>query len=345
MLPSSSSRKLVAVLVAVAVVWFLKASRPVTMPLAFALFFAVLFEPVRQWLARRVPGPAALGLTFLLALGVLGLFGWGVYEAADQAVSGLGDYRGQFENLRSQAEGLLANAGVEPGAAPGVEAANGLVRGLVLNVWSVAGYLVLVLALLALALSEVPEWGRKLRDRFDDPVPDEAMGIAGRIAHQVRRFVVVQAFTSVLTGVLTGLFCWAMGVDLAFAWGLLAGVLNFVPTLGSIVAVVPPSLFALLQFGLGWQAPVVLVGLGLIQIVLGAYVDPKLQGRYLELSPLVVLVAITFWGWLWGIPGAFIAVPLTAAAVVAFGEFRETRWLHRLLTRDPSPGPSPEETA
>jgi predicted PurR-regulated permease PerM len=128
-----------------------------------------------------------------------------------------------------------------------------------------------------------------------------------------------------------------MGLDLAVLWGLLAGILNFIPTIGSIVSVIPPALFALLQFGVGWQAPAVLVGIGLIQIVLGAYVDPKLQGRYLELSAFVVLVSITFWGWAWGLAGAFIAVPLTAALVVALGEFEETEWVARLLTRDTPP--------
>jgi predicted PurR-regulated permease PerM len=334
------SRRLLAVLVAVATVWFLIESRPVTMPLAFALFFAVLFEPVRRRLADVMPQAAAVGLTFLLAVAVLALFGWAVYAAADQAVTGLQDYGDEFERLRGRVQAFLADAGL--GGSAGGGAADGAIRGvartLVGDVWSVLGYTVLVYALLALALSEVPAWGHKLRTRFDHPIPGDVLDTTGRIAGQVRRFVVVQAFTSVLTGVLTGLFCWLVGVDLAFTWGLLAGVLNFVPTVGSIAAVVPPTAFALFQFGLGWEPAVVLLGLAAIQLVLGAYVDPKLQGRYLELSAFVVLVAITFWAWVWGIPGAFIAVPLTAAVVVAFGEFEGTRWLHRLLTRDRPPG-------
>lgn len=329
-------RRLLAVLVAVAVVWFLMASKPVTMPLAFALFFVTLFDPVRRRLADVVPPALAAGLTFLLALVALGLFGWAVYEAAEQAVEGLSAYQGQFEDLQARAQTFLADVGLGGrmgGGAP-AEAVQQAARSLIGNLWSVAGYTVLVLALLALALSEVPGWAHKLRVRFDHPVSSETIETTTRIAKQVQRFVLVQAFTSVLTGVLTAAFCWVFGLDLWLTWGLLAGVLNFIPTLGSIAAVVPPTAFAVFQFGPGWEAPVVLLGLGVIQIVLGAYVDPKLQGRYLELSAFVVLIAITFWAWVWGIPGAFIAVPLTAAAVVAFGEFEETEWLHRLLTRD-----------
>lgn len=332
--PASSSRRLIAVLVAVAAIWFLRVSEPVTMPLAFALFFVVLLDPVRQRLAGWMPQGAAVGLAFLLALVLLGLFGWGLYEAADLAASGLSDYGDTFASLRSRAEGALSNAGVEFASGSG-GATDGLLRSAVLDVWEVAGYLVLILALLALAMSEVPEWRRKLRDRFDDPITDEALETVGRISHQVRRFFVVQAATSALTGVLVGLAAWAIGLDLAFVWGALAALLNLVPTLGSVVSVAVTTLFALLQFGVAWQPAAVFVSLALIEVTLGSYVDPKLQGHYLELSPLVVLVAITFWGWLWGVPGAFIAVPLTAAAIVAFGEFEQTRWLHSLLTRDP----------
>ena len=325
--PSPPSRRPLGVLVAVAVVWLLTASKPVAMPLAFALFFAVLLDPVRRALARRLPDAAAVGLTFLAAVGALATFVGAVTAAARQATDGLGAYGPELGALRDRLAALPVDAG-------GGGALGSAVQAAALDAWSVAGYTVLILALLALALAEVPAWGHKLRDRFGSPVSDGALDAAGRIARQVRRFVAVQALTSVVTGVLTGLFCWALGVDLPFVWGLLAGVLNVVPTLGSIVAVVPPSLFAALQFGLGWRPVVVLVGLGAIQVVIGAWLDPKLQGRYLRLSALVVLVAITFWTWAWGVAGAFIAVPLTAAVVVAFGEFDETEWLQRLLTRD-----------
>lgn len=308
------------------------------MPLAFALFFLVLLDPVRQRLAGVLPRAASVGLTFLLALLFLGLFGWGLYEAADQAASGLSAYSDTFADMKAQAQGALSNAGISLGSESGGNATEGLVRGVFLNVWEVAGYLVLVLALLALAISEVPEWRRKLRNRFDDPVTEGTLETVGRIAHQVRRFFAVQAATSALTGVLTGLVAWAFGMDLAFVWGLLAALLNLIPTLGSIVSVVITTLFALLQFGLSWQPSAVFTSLTVIEVTLGSYVDPKLQGHYLELSPFIVLVSITFWGWIWGIPGAFIAVPLTAAVIVAFGEFEQTRWLHRLLTRDPPEG-------
>ena len=109
---------------------------------------------------------------------------------------------------------------------------------------------------------------------------------------------------------------------------------HHIPTVGSIVATVVPVLFALLQFESAGMAAAVLGGLGGIQIVMGLWIDPLVQGKYLSLSPLVVLLSVTFWGWVWGIPGAFISVPLTIVVVIACRQSRETAWIARLLAGD-----------
>ena len=102
-------------------------------------------------------------------------------------------------------------------------------------------------------------------------------------------------------------------------------------TLGSLVAIFPPVLFAFIQFD-GFTMPLlVLAGVGGIQLVMGQFVDPRLEGKYLELSPLVVLFSVAFWGWMWGIAGAFIGVPITVALVIACNQFERTRWIAALL--------------
>lgn len=335
--PNRTLRRLVAVLVVIFVVAALKATKPVTMPLAFALFTVILFWPLYKRLDRRVPTGVALVVTLLAVFAVLGAFVGAIWFTVDEVLEGVGKYEQEFASLRSSVASFFGAIDGSAGSSESASLSSGRLVGfaerLASNVWSVLGYLVLVIALFTLAIVEVDRWKQKLRRRFDDPVSAGTIGTAEKVATQVQRFLLVQSFTALLTGVLTGLLCWAMGIDFALLWGLLSFVLNFIPTLGSIAAVVPPVLFAFLQYGLAWQAPVLLAGLGLIEIVLGAYVDPKLQGRYLELSALVVLVAITFWGWLWGIPGAFIAVPITAAAVLVFKHIPQTEWVARLLTR------------
>lgn len=122
-----------------------------------------------------------------------------------------------------------------------------------------------------------------------------------------------------------------MGLDFAFVWGFINFLLNYIPTLGAIIGVIPVSAFALVEFGIGIKALLVLLGISGIQIVMGIYLDPLLQGRQLSLSPLVVLFSVTFWGWLWGVPGAFIAIPITIALVIACEQYERTRWISVLL--------------
>jgi predicted PurR-regulated permease PerM len=127
-----------------------------------------------------------------------------------------------------------------------------------------------------------------------------------------------------------------LGVDFALVWGLVAFVLNYVPTLGSIVAVIPPTLLVLIFQGIG-RGVATLVGLAVIQVILGNFVDPRLQGRTLKLSPFVALLSIVFWGWVWGIPGAVLGIPMTISLIVFSQEFKSTRAIALLFgdTDDP----------
>jgi AI-2 transport protein TqsA len=129
-----------------------------------------------------------------------------------------------------------------------------------------------------------------------------------------------------------GLWIWVLGIDFAFVWGLLFFVLNFVPNIGSIVAAVPPILMAFVQFGPG-HALMLAVGLLGIEQFIGNFIDPKIQGRALQVSPAVVLVSIIFWTWAWGVPGAFLAMPITIALMMVFSQVESLQPLAILLSR------------
>jgi AI-2 transport protein TqsA len=152
------------------------------------------------------------------------------------------------------------------------------------------------------------------------------------IAWKFRRYMLIRTVVSILTGLLTWLFALAVGLDLAAAWGGLAFAFNYIPFVGSIAAVIPPVLFAFVQFE-SWQMPLlVLAGMTLIQFSIGNILDPRLEGRALAISPFVVVISIFFWGLIWGVPGAFIGVPLTIALVTVCEQFHTTCWISRLLT-------------
>jgi AI-2 transport protein TqsA len=151
------------------------------------------------------------------------------------------------------------------------------------------------------------------------------------MASRFRRYMLVRTLMSVMTGVLVWAFATLMGLPLALEWGAIAFVLNYIPFIGPFVATVLPTLYALAQFA-SWQAAVVLFsGLNLIQFAVGSYIEPRVAGNVLAMSPFVVLFAVFAWMFLWGIAGAFIGVPITIAAIAFCAQHPKSRWIADLL--------------
>ena len=137
--------------------------------------------------------------------------------------------------------------------------------------------------------------------------------------------------------VVLGILSWAImaffGMEFAVFWGVLIALLNYVPYIGSFLSVFLPAVFAILQFGNLNSVLAVMVPLSIVQFANGNFLDPYLMGNSLNLSPFVILVSLTVWSALWGIPGAFLAVPMTAVMVMIFAEFPGTRPFAVLLSR------------
>jgi AI-2 transport protein TqsA len=322
-------RRMAAVLVGVAVIWLLKAAHTVFLPLAFALFLIGLFWPLQRRLQERMPQIAAMLVTLAVFLVVTGGFAWALGESISEVAERAPRYQDDFRALMG---GLRDRIGLPAAEGAGLEDriadyAVGQTR----RVASLVGGVVLVVAYFVLGLLEVFDFRHKMdqatRERrhrnWRDPVH--------RIARDFQSYMVVRTGVGLLTGIGAGLAAWLIGLDFAVLWGVLNFLLNYIPTLGSILGIIPPVLFGLVQGG--WSLGLLaLVTVGGVQLVMGAFVDPRLQGRYLRLSPLVVLFSVAFWEWLWGIPGAFIGVPLTVGLVITCARFESTHWIAVLLS-------------
>jgi predicted PurR-regulated permease PerM len=320
-----------AILTAVAAVYALKLSSAVTLPLAFALFLIALLWPLQSGLERRLPRTAAFVTTVLVLFVALGLFGWILAACAEEAIDRWPRYEPRFEELKrtwgARLEGLgLAGGGAgaqqgegAPGGSAGVAG-----RGAKAAVAFVEGGL-LTLALAVLGLLEVRSFRDKLVSAFGGSAGGRLADSARQASSRFGRYFATRTVLGAIQGVATALFAWAVGLDLALVWGVTSALLNYVPTIGSALAVIPPALFALVQFPTPGKALMVAGGLAAVQIVLGNYVDPRIQGRRLSLSPFVVLLAVSFWGWVWGPGGALIAVPIVIALVILGQEFDALR--------------------
>jgi AI-2 transport protein TqsA len=175
----------------------------------------------------------------------------------------------------------------------------------------------LALAFAALGLAEAGEVRQRIAHlgRGGGAAPS-ALAAIDEAAPAFRRYVWVKSLTSAITGLATWLAALAFGLPLAWVWGFLAFLFEYVPSVGSLLAVIPPTLMALADGGPGHAASVLVV-IGALQVILGNVVDPRLEGKLMAVSPFGVLLSIVFWGWLWGAVGALLAVPLTIAIVIA----------------------------
>jgi predicted PurR-regulated permease PerM len=158
----------------------------------------------------------------------------------------------------------------------------------------------------------------------------ETMRYINAIFAQIKSYMVIKSLISLLTGFIVWLFLSFVGTDYAFLWGVLAFLFNFIPNIGSIIAAVPAVLITLVQLGI-WHALGVALFYVVVNISIGSILEPKVMGKGLGLSTLVVFLSLIFWGWLLGIVGMLLSIPLTIMAKIVFDANENTKWLAVLL--------------
>jgi predicted PurR-regulated permease PerM len=194
----------------------------------------------------------------------------------------------------------------------------------------------LILLTVIFILMEATVFPAKIQEAFSNP--EGSLGQLNKFLGSFNRYIAIKTFTSLLTGVFVAVWLSVQGVHFPMLWGLLAFVLNYVPNIGSLIAAVPGVLIALIQLGVG-SAAIAAVGYFIVNTVMGSILEPRLMGRGLGLSTLVVFLSLVFWGWVLGPLGMLLSVPLTVALKIALEVNESTRPIAIFL------GPAPEARA
>lgn len=318
---------------AVVVIAGLQAAGQIILPVLFSAFLAILCEPAVRGLVRvRVPRVLAVFLVMILATGALvgstALLGDSVARFTERFPTYQEPLRRTIEDLTAR----LAQAGVPP--PPDVaslfdpDLVVGLVGQTVGAVVTVLSRLLVIVITTAFILLESVELGTKLRVAFADR-PEIVESLAGG-GGTVQRYLAIKTGASAITGLLVGLLGFSMGLDFYVLWGVLAFLLNYVPSIGSIVAAVPAVALALVQLGPAW-AVALAIGYLAVNLTIGNFIEPRILGRRLGLSPLVVILSLFFWGWVWGPAGMLLSVPMTVVVKLLLELSPDTRWLGILL--------------
>ncbi|MES1945155.1 permease [Salinisphaera sp. PC39] len=340
---------LLAVITAILVGWALKVTYVVTMPLTLAFFVALVLRPLQRRLNIWLPRPLhwlSLVVCMAVFLAVLGTLVASLWLSLSMVLAKAPAYAESAQQLWAQLQALAERHAMhvdmltEPLRDLSGPALGWLTSGFG-YLWLLMAMLFLVFFLVLLMLIEAGEWRDKMAAGLGEARSRAIMATVYAASEKVRRFLVVKTLVSALTGASSGLWLWLLGVDFALLWGLLIFLLNYIPYIGSTVAVFPAAIIALLQFGPAY-ALVVIAGLIVIQQILGNVVDPRLEGRSLAISPIVVLVSIVFWGWVWGLVGTLIGVLLTATLVIVFEHIPALRPVAVLLSRRAPNAPLPD---
>ena len=294
-------------------------TRAVMVPFVLALLFSYLVGPIVDWMQMRAKMPRGVSIFFalLVVLGLITLLIMLITVSARGIADSAPIYRERLASMAQSIFSILDRFDIDLGQAAILDALKDLpvfsfVRSTAGGVVSFItnGFLVLVFTIFMLA-------GR---------APGEVrVGIYREIDIKIRRYLVTKVTTSAATGIFVGILLGILGLDLAFVFGVLAFFLNFIPNIGSLIAILLPLPLAVVQFDSWVHIGLILALPGSVQLTIGNVVEPKLMGEGLQLHPVSILLALVFWGLIWGVVGMLLAAPITAVLRIVLDRFETTR--------------------
>jgi len=328
--------KFIGILVAAVVIAAAAAqASKVFAPLALAFFIIAIVWPLQHRLQSQMPKLVALAITMVVTVAVCLAFAslavWGFGRVGRSLATDTARYQALYDSMVTWLDGhgiSVAGLWAEHFNVVWMLRVTQHVTGRVnttLSFWLIA------LIYVVLGLLEVDDMQRKIAALDNRELARVLLDGSAATAAKFRKYILVRTQMSAITGLLVGIFAWIAGLQFAVEWGVIAFALNYIPFVGPFIATLFPTLLAMTQFD-SWQAVLaVFVCLNIIQFAVGSYVEPRVAGTMLSISPFVVLFAIFFWTFLWGLFGTFIGVPITLAVLTFCAEHRSSRWLADLL--------------
>ncbi|MCG6955598.1 MAG: AI-2E family transporter [Gemmatimonadetes bacterium] len=331
----------------VIVVYGVKYAAPILLPSSLALFLAVLSLPVMTFLRRRgMPALVAIGLTVLVNVAVIGVLILLASSSFSELQTQLPRYAARLQDLQTSAiEWIVTRLGLPLGSYTPTDLVNA--EAIVAFAGNVVGRIAqflsttfLVFLIMIFMLSEANVFPDKFKAALGD------FGDADRltkVVDEMQSYLVIKTMISLATGLLIGAWSFVMKLDFPVLLGLVAFLLNYVPTVGSIIAATPAILLSLVLHGSLPQLLLVVAGYVAVNTIFGNILEPNLMGRRLGLSTLVVILSLLFWGWAWGPMGALLSVPLTVIVKIWLENTRDLAWVAVLLDKSPPKSANAED--
>ena len=336
------------------IVWGLYVGRDIFAPFALAIFLWLIIEGFARVMREKIP---VLPRWTAQAIAILGTIG-GLVGVVLVFADGLNEFAQHSKDYETRVNQIITDLYtrfnindqvLDPPTMSEILFARDNVRfvePMLATTQELASSFVLVLIYIAFLFMAESAWPKKLNGVFPDSEAREAARETGhRIRESMEQYLWVQTAISAITTALTYVTLLALGLDNALFWAFLVFFLNYIPTVGSIIAAVLPGFFALAQPDWPSYMPsdptlsalIVFLGVSTWQFVIGNFLQPRLMGENLNISALVVLLSLAVWGAIWGIPGMFLSAPLTVMLMIILAQVPGARWIAVLLSTDGQP--------
>lgn len=331
------------IIVTIAIAVVLKLVQVILKPFLIAVFLSYLAEPLVRFLKIKlnIPRPLSIIVVLLIAFVTLTLVGLLIYTSVDSFSSRFPIYENKIKSLVNSLIPLLniPDEDVDSylkslnwysflnrvSVTRIISSSIGTFFNFIIN-------LVLVLIFLIYAIAGKELLGKKIGLAFSKTNTDLIINTMSKINKQIERYIAAKIVVSFIEAFLITSVLVIFDVDLALFWGFLTFIMGFIPNIGSVISTIPPIAVSFFQYGTFFPPVLILLLISLIQMINGNLVEPRIMGMSLNLSPLVVLVSLIFWGWLWGPVGAVLAVPVTATLKIILENIQSLKPVSVFLT-------------
>jgi predicted PurR-regulated permease PerM len=317
-------------------------AKALLIPLAIAIALTFLINTLADYIDRirlgelRIPRRLSIILASVVIIALLALFIDIIVRTFQNMVPSVQAYQLHLEQLAHEAsQSLGLEEYLDTGTLFREIDLKPLMASLGTGLSSFAGHFVLIVIYVIFLLLEQRDFEKKFDQLFRDPERfEQANEALRRISESVKTYISVKTFTSFLTAILSFAALRIIGVEYAVFWSFLIFLFNFIPNLGSMVATALTVLYALIQFDSFGPVLTTLIVIVAIQLVVGNYIDPRLMGRRLNISPLVVLFSLVLWGSIWGVIGMFLSVPMMVILMIILAQFPGTRKIAMFMSQN-----------
>lgn len=332
------------------VVIILKELKSIFIPLTFAIFLTFIFAPLNSALyKRKIPKLMAIiimmTIIFVFFALIVFIFYSAIYsliiefpkyqekmiEIFNQSYTGLEHWQLKMEGVFSKMPNWFDQIQI---LSPGSFSITKFVTGTVGTFFDFLIQLTLTLIFLIFIVAGIDKLGIRVKKVLTDSRNKQTLKLINNIQDQMKRYFLNKTWISLGTA-LAGMLCMLIfKIDFILMSGILLFVLNFIPNIGSFVASAFPIFICLLQYGFSWQLVGISISLLIIQMVFGNILEPSVMGEKLNLSPIVVLISLIFWGWVWGAVGMILAIPITSAINIIIKEINENNLISAVISDD-----------